>query len=122
MGAGYACGRHRPLACPDSVRGVTYSDRVLALTVDTAKNVALIVLAGVLLVGFLVVKLMRSVTQKAISLVLTLGVVLGVWTQRANLSECADKVTAQATAGAVPSTTCTFFGTEVDLSLDALSN
>lgn len=110
------------MRCSDSGQSVTYSDFVLALTVESAKNVGLLVLAGVLVVGILAVKLMRSVTQKAISLLLTAGIVLGVWTQRANLSDCADQVKSQAAAGTVPSTTCTFFGTQVELSLDALTN
>lgn len=90
---------------------------MLAMTVDSAKNIALLVLAGVLIVGILAVKITKSVTQKAITLLLTAGIVLGVWTQRANLSTCADKVKAQAAAGSVPDTSCTFFGTDVKLAL-----
>ena len=92
------------MECPDSGREATYSSHVLAMTVDSAKNIALLVLAGVLIVGILAVKITKSVTQKAITLLLTAGIVLGVWTQRANLSTCADKVKAQAAAGSVPDT------------------
>jgi protein-S-isoprenylcysteine O-methyltransferase Ste14 len=94
---------------------------VLALTVDSAKNIALLVLAGVLVVGFLAFKITNSVTQKAMSLLLTMGVLLGVWTQRSNVSSCADKVRAQAASGSDPDTTCTFFGTEIDISVDSLT-
>jgi len=109
--------RNRAVGCRHPAKKATYSSEVLALTVDMAKNVALGILAGVLVLGFLAIKITKSVTQKAISLLLTAGVVLGVWTQRANLSSCADKVKAQTEAGGLPDTTCTFFGTDVKLAL-----
>lgn len=87
------------------------------MSVDMAKNVGLAVLAAVLLLGGLAVKLTKTVTHKAISLVVMLCLGLGVWTQRANVADCVDKVKAEAERDplAVPSASCTFFGKEVDL-------
>ncbi len=90
---------------------------MLALTVEMAKNLSIGVLVGLLLIGYLAVKITKSVTQKAVTMLIVLGVGLGVWTQRANVSECAEKVTNQAAAGSLPSTSCRFFGSDVDISV-----
>lgn len=82
-----------------------------------AKNISIGVLVGLLLVGYLVVKITKSVTQKAITLLLVFGIGLGVWTQRTNVADCADKVQDQAAAGSAPSTDCRFFGSDVEISL-----
>lgn len=90
---------------------------MLAVTVETAKNISLGVLVGLLLLGYLAVKITKSVTQKAFTLLITAGIALGVWTQRANVAECADKVRDQALAGGVPATSCRFFGSDVEISI-----
>ncbi len=84
-----------------------------------AKNIGLGVLAAILLLGGLALKVTKTVTHKAISVVVMICLGLGVWTQRANVADCVDKVKAEAERDplAVPSATCTFFGKEVDLNL-----
>ncbi len=82
---------------------------MIALTVDTAKNIAILVLAAVLVAGVLAVKITKTVTQKAVAVVIVLCIGLGVWTQRTNVTDCAEQVR----SGQESSTTCTFFGQEV---------
>ena len=43
------------------------------------------------------------------------GFALGVWTQRTNLTDCAEQAKAKVTVGDTSPTTCTFFGVEVDI-------
>lgn len=106
-----------------SPRTPTYSNGVLALTADMVKNASLGGLVVLVLFGLLAVKIMQSVTQKLISLAITAALLFGVWTQRANVSDCADQVKTQAQAqtqaGQVPSVdaTCHFFGKDVNVKL-----
>ncbi|CAB4874544.1 unannotated protein [freshwater metagenome] len=87
---------------------------MLSLSLSSAKNIALIAVA-VLVVGALIsAKVMASVTKKAIMIVLLVALAIGVWSQRQVLQNCADKIKAGGTA---VDTTCTFFGTDVHVSL-----
>jgi hypothetical protein len=92
-----------------------YGDGVLALTLGQAKTLAIVIVL-VLVVGaiasFFVAK---QITQKIVA-----GVIFGllavlVWTQRASLDECADKVKAGGLRG---DTTCSFFGREIEIAGD----
>lgn len=86
---------------------------MLALSLDTAKNVAIVV--AVVFVVFSVVSawLIKNIVMKIITIVLTAGLALGVWTQRAELQDCADK--AKARGLQEDTITCTFFGTDVEV-------
>ena len=55
---------------------------LLALTLETAKNIAIVVILGLIVIAFLVAKYVGSVAVKAITILVLGGVVLGVWTQR----------------------------------------
>ena len=86
---------------------------MLALTLGQAKTIAFVV-AAVLAVGAIASAwVMKTIMQKlALLLILGLLAVL-VWTQRAALDECADKVKV---AGFTGDTTCTFFGRDIQIS------
>jgi hypothetical protein len=89
---------------------------VIGLTLDTAKTVA--AAAVIALVGLAIVTalLMKSIAQKiAFALVLGLLAVL-VWSQRASLEDCADRVQASLAAGTATDTTCSFLGRDVSVS------
>jgi uncharacterized membrane protein YqjE len=90
---------------------------LLALTVDTAKNIAIAVAVGLIVIAFFVARFVRSVVTKAIAILLLGGAVLGVWTQRESLSDCAAEVKAKNLAGDFSATQCSFFGADVDVSL-----
>jgi Flp pilus assembly protein TadB len=89
---------------------------VLALTLGEAKNIALAVVIGLLLVAVASAWLMKTVMQK-VALVVILGLLaVLVWTQRASLDECADKVEAAVRAGSTRvDTSCSFFGRDVQI-------
>ena len=83
---------------------------MLALSLSTAKNIAIIVVGVLLVAAIITAKLVASVTKKAIALLVLGALALGVWTQRQSLQSCADKVKSDAASGEV---SCTFFGTDI---------
>jgi hypothetical protein len=58
-------------------------------------------------------KVISSIVGKVISAAVFVAIALGGYSQRAQISECVDKVKSQATATASVDTTCTFFGQDV---------
>ena len=92
---------------------------MIALTLDTAKNIA-VVAALVFAVGsVLAFVVLRTIVQKlATALVLAL-LAFSVWTQRTSLQDCADKVrdayAREGTDLTFADTDCSFFGTTVTI-------
>lgn len=88
---------------------------MLALTLDQAKTIAVVVAAALVVLALVAAWIMKTIAQK-VALVVVLGLLaLVVWTQRASLDECADEVRSEARAGRVD-TTCSFFGRDVTIS------
>jgi len=90
---------------------------MLALTLGQAKTIAVLVV--VVLVGLAVVSawIMKELMQKVV-LVVVLGLLaLLVWTQRASLQECSEKVRAAGVNINDPDvdTTCSFFGRDIEI-------
>jgi protein-S-isoprenylcysteine O-methyltransferase Ste14 len=98
---------------------------MIALTVESAKNLAIWVIIGVLVLSVLSAWLIKSVLTKLIVVLLCAGLAFGVWTQRSSLQDCADKAQAKAEAEAQAQVagsdvvtaplTCTFFGTDIEV-------
>lgn len=89
---------------------------MLALTLGEAKNLALVVVIALAVLAIASAWLMKTVMQK-VALVVILGL-LGVlvWSQRASLDECADKVEAAVRAGGTQvDTSCSFLGRDVQI-------
>jgi hypothetical protein len=85
---------------------------MLAIGVDAAKNIAIAVVLGFVLLSLFAASIIKNVTWKIITALIMIGFALGVWTQRSSLQDCAD--IARATPSSA-STTCTFFGSDVDV-------
>ena len=87
-----------------------------ALSLESAKTSAIFIVIAFVAFAVISAWLIKNITMKIISIVLMVGLGLGVWTQRSNLQDCADnaeaKVGAGADEGSVP---CEFFGTEVSI-------
>ncbi len=97
-----------------------YSAHVLAMTLDTAKTIAVVgatVLAIAAVASFWI---MKSIVQKLAVAALLGLLAFAVWTQRVAVQDCADKVTASfERSGAnlsVADTECSFFGITVTIS------
>jgi hypothetical protein len=83
---------------------------VLALTLESAKTLAIVIAAGLVVLALLVFKVIKEVTTKAILLLVIGGLILGMWSQRTQLNDCGKSVAEKAKAGDLSDTTCSFFG------------
>jgi len=92
---------------------------LLAVDVDTLRNGAVVAIAVVVLLGLVALKLFVNMVARVITLVIAVALGVGIWSQRASLQDCADKVgdLTELEAGDVArgSITCTFFGVDVDV-------
>ena len=89
---------------------------------ETLKNLALGVSGGSLLVAIILMKVISSVVGKIVSAAVFVAIALGGYSQRAEISDCVDKVKAQATSAAAIDTSCTFFGQNVSVKVPLPSN
>ncbi|MEO6653853.1 MAG: hypothetical protein ABIP17_14485 [Ilumatobacteraceae bacterium] len=90
---------------------------MLALSLGQAKTIALVVVVALSALALVSAWIMKEVMQK-VAVVIILGLVaLLVWTQRASLQECSEKVRAAGTAinDAGADTTCSFLGRDVEI-------
>jgi hypothetical protein len=87
-----------------------------ALTVESAKSLAIYIAIGFLVVAIVAAWVIKNVVGKIVSVVLLAGLALGVWTQRTNLQDCAKKADKNITTTGTPRKfSCTFFGSHVDV-------
>lgn len=87
---------------------------MIALTIDSAKNLSIGVVIVLALVAVLSVKFVANVTKKAVLFMLFGALALGVWSQRQSLQTCADKVKSSlGSAG----TSCKFLGSDIKVKL-----
>jgi hypothetical protein len=82
----------------------------LALTVDSAKTIALVVLLALLLIAALVAKITASITKKIVVIVICVGLGAVVWSQRQALQSCADRVRESTDRSQL---SCSFFGKDI---------
>ncbi len=82
---------------------------MFAVSLETAKTIAVVIIVAFVLMGILSAWLIKTVVTKLIVAVVAVGLAIAVYSQRASLQDCADK--AKANLGKEVS--CTFFGTEV---------
>lgn len=80
-----------------------------AVSLDTAKNVGIIVIVAFIAIGIISAWMIKTVMTKIIVAVVMAGLAIAVYSQRASLQDCADK--AKANLGREVS--CTFFGSDV---------
>ena len=86
---------------------------MLALTLEAAKNSAILIIVALVIVALVVARFVASVAFTAVTLLIVGALALGVWTQRQSLQRCADEVRVS-TATAVEAT-CTFFGSQITI-------
>ena len=86
---------------------------MISMTVESAKNIAIGVAAGFVVIMVLMAWLVKNVTTKLISVLLFAGLAFGVWTQRTSLEDCASKVKARAEVGDTTDVSCTFLGSDI---------
>jgi hypothetical protein len=84
--------------------------QILATTdAKTLQTLALGVSGASLVVAVVLLMAIKSIVGKIISVAIFLAISVAGYTQRASITDCADKVKAQASSASI-NTTCTFFG------------
>lgn len=86
----------------------------LALTVDSAKNLAVWIAGGFVAMSVVSALVVRKLVAKLGVAIILLAVALAVWSQRANLVDCAARARASGTTAPV---TCTFFGSDIEVAV-----
>jgi len=94
------------------------------LTLGEATTIAAVVVVVLVVLAVVAAWVMKEVMQKVVVVVILGLLALLVWTQRASLQECADKVRAAGTAINDPDvdTTCTFFGRDIEITTSRSSS
>lgn len=88
---------------------------MLALDIQAAKNLGIAIIGGFIVLSFVSAIVIKNVVAKLLTMLVMVGLALGVWTQRDDLQDCSAKVQADFSAGSTADTTCHFFGTDVDV-------
>ena len=88
-------------------------ESLLAFDFETAKNTSLWTVSVAVVLALVAVWVVKEVVKKVLTVVILLAIAGLAWSQRAELTDCADQVRTTIDAGAVPDTTCTFFGQAV---------
>jgi|LakMenEpi03Aug12_release.lakeMendotaPanAssembly.Ray.scaffolds.fasta_scaffold3453670_1 hypothetical protein len=91
-----------------------------SLDAELVKNIALGVGIGVIVVGLILLKIVRSIVGKVISAVVLLAIAIAVFSQRAAIDDCANKVQEQAASGQISTIQCRFFGQDVKVDVPDL--
>jgi hypothetical protein len=86
---------------------------MIAMTVDSAKNVGIAVAVALVVLMLVSAFVVKKVTTKVLTVVILGGLAFGVWTQRSSLEDCASKVKARGLLGDTSDVTCTFLGTDI---------
>jgi hypothetical protein len=91
---------------------------MLALSLESAKTIGIVlaVTLGIFAIGSAWV--IKTITTKLITVVVLGGLAWGIYTQRAYLTDCADRAKKRLKAASTEEITCTFFGSEVPIDLD----
>lgn len=93
----------------------TYGSNMLALDLDAAKRIGVLLVAGFVILAITFSIVVKKTTTKLIWVLFMGGLALGAWTQRDELQDCADRVEAKVAVGDLSETTCSFFGTDVKI-------
>jgi lysylphosphatidylglycerol synthetase-like protein (DUF2156 family) len=83
---------------------------VLAVTLATAKNIAIAAMIALIVIAVLMAKTMAGMSRKMLSVIIFAALAFGVWNQRQSLQTCADKVEESGIGR-----TCRFFGSEITI-------
>ena len=88
---------------------------MLAIGIEGAKNLAIALVVIFVALSLITAQAIKNVTGKIITMLVLIGLALGIWTERTALQDCADQVRAKVAAGDDSATKCTFFGSEVQV-------
>lgn len=84
-----------------------------AFELQTAQNASLWTVAAAVLLALAAVWIVKEVVKKVLTVLILLAIAGLAWSQRSELTDCADRVSDSLGAGLIDDTTCTFFGQAV---------
>jgi hypothetical protein len=87
-----------------------------AMTYETAKNIGIAVVVGLVVLMVISAIVIKNITTKLITALILAGLAFGVWTQRSSLQDCAGKVRDRG-AATNADVTCSFLGSDVNISV-----
>lgn len=91
-----------------------------ALNLSQAKNGSIVAIVVCVAIIILIVRFISSMVVRLVLSILFAGLGIGIYSQRASLIDCADRVAGSVAAEGEPdAVTCTFFGRDVTISLDS---
>lgn len=92
---------------------------IQALNLNQAKNGSIIAIAACVVIVLVVLRFISSLVVRLVLSVLFAALGVVVYSQRASLVDCADKISTGATTSGAAGTsvTCTFFGRDVKIEL-----
>lgn len=96
---------------------------MIALTTDSVKGLGVGAIIVVVVLGLAAALLVQKVIAKVVSLVVMAALGLLLYNQRASITDCANKVKAEAPAavtGRVTAPRCEFLGVDVKVPIDKL--
>lgn len=85
---------------------------VFALDVEAAKNIAVAIIAGSVIIAILTAMFVRAALTKALVILVLGGLVVVMVGQRSNISRCAERIRTEYQAGNGEPAACTFLGRE----------
>lgn len=88
------------------------SAATFALSIDTAKNIAMAIAVAFVALSVISAVLVKKMITKLVLVVVLVTAALAMWSQRSNLQDCATRAKDRVT-GSADAVECTFFGSKV---------
>ena len=88
---------------------------MLAIEYEGAKKLALGLVGVFVVLSIVSAVIIKNIVTKLVSVLLMVGLALGVWTQRSNLQDCYQRAQERYDAEVRAGLACNFFGTDVTI-------
>ncbi|MFZ9628718.1 MAG: hypothetical protein ACO3C1_05140 [Ilumatobacteraceae bacterium] len=90
------------------------SPATIALSLETAKNAALMLGGGFVTMSIISAIVVKKIVTKLVLVVVLVALAIAMWSQRANLQDCAEKAKDRV-SGTTATVECQFFGLDVSI-------
>jgi predicted aspartyl protease len=88
---------------------------VAALDAERVATLGILLVLALAILGIVIAGLARAIVVKVVALVVVLGLIAAVWSQRQALQDCVERVQDTLTEGASGAAACEFLGLDVDV-------
>jgi hypothetical protein len=94
---------------------------IAATDADTLKNAAMGLSAASLLVAVVLLKVISGIVGRIVSTVILVAIALVGYSQRAEITDCVNKVKAETNLETATDISCTFFGQDITVKVPQLT-